>query len=229
MMKAMYDVDDITGVINGSFKLGGRGADMDAIRRDLDGNLSIELLDGAWEGTDVWYELRRARALIRGEPAPQPPATPRTRFSTMKASGKVTDGVMRNDDFFAELPFMQLRGKGSVDFVQASVDYTATGRFLEKPEFMTDVSQEELDDFTKAVIPFRITGPLADPAIRPDVEEMLKDRAEEEAKKAIMDKLFGDEEKEAPPEGEEPQEEKDLEDQLKDEAKKRLKDLLGGD
>jgi hypothetical protein len=44
-----------------------------------------------------------------------------------------------------------------------------------------------------------------------------------------MDKLFGDEEKEAPPEGEEPQEEKDLEDQLKDEAKKRLKDLLGGD
>ena len=228
MLKAMYDVDDVTGVINGSFKLGGKGADMDAIRRDLDGNLSIELLDGAWEGTDVWYELRRARALVRGKPAPQPPATPRTRFSSVKASGKVTDGVMRNDDFFAELPFMQLRGKGSVDFVAATVDYTATGRFLEKPEFMTDVSQEELDDFTKAVIPFRITGPLADPDIKPDVEEMLKDRAEEEAKKVLMDKLFGEDE-EAPPEGEEPQEEKDVEDQLKDEAKKRLRDLLGGD
>ena len=60
-----------------------------------------------------------------------------------------------------------------------------------------------------------------------DVEEMLKDRAEEEAKKAIREKLFGDDE-EPPAEGEEPQEEKDLEDQLKDEAKKRLKDLLGG-
>jgi AsmA protein len=228
MMRAMYDVDDITGTINGAFKLGGKGADMDAIRRDLDGNLSIELLDGAWEGTDVWYELRRARALVRGEPAPKPPATPRTRFSSMKASGKVTDGVMRNDDFFAELPFMQLSGKGTVDFVEATVDYTATGRFLEKPEFMTDVSQDELEDFTKAVIPFRITGPLADPSIKPDVEEMLKDRAEEEAKKALMDKLFGEDE-DAPPEGEEPQEEKDIEDQLKDEAKKRLRDLLGGD
>ena len=227
MMQAMYEVDNITGIINGSFKLGGSGADMDAIRRDLDGSLSVELIDGAWEGTDVWYELRKARALVRGEPAPKAPATPRTQFSSMKASGKVTDGVMRNDDFFAQLPFMQLTGKGTVNFVEATVDYTATGRFLEKPEFVTEVSDKELDDFTKAVIPFRITGPLADPAIKPDVEEMLKDRAEQEAKKALKDKLFGDDKQ--PPEGDEPQEEKDLEDQLKDEAKKRLKDLLGGD
>ena len=227
MMKAMFDVENVTGTVNGTFRLGGSGADMDAIRRDLDGNLSIELIDGAWEGTDVWYELRKARALVRGEAAPQAPATPRTRFSSMVASGKVTDGVMRNDDFFAELPFMQVSGKGSVNFVEATVDYTVTGRFLEKPEFMTDVSQDELDDFTKAVIPFRVTGPLADPDIQPDVEEMLKDRAEEEAKKLIMDKLLDEEE--PPAEGEEPQEEKDIEDQLKDEAKKRLRDLLGGD
>jgi AsmA protein len=229
MMKAMYDVDNVTGTVNGTFRLGGSGADIDAIRRDLDGSLAIELQDGAWEGTDVWYELRKARALIKGEAAPQAPATPRTQFSSMKASGKVTDGVMQNDDFFAQLPFMQVTGKGSVNFVDATVDYTATGRFLEKPEFMTEVSEEELDDFTKAVIPFRITGPLADPDIEPDIEEMVKDRAEEEAKKAIVDKLFGDDEKEPPPEGEEPQEEKDIEDQLKDEAKKRLRDLLGGD
>ncbi len=228
MVQAMYEVDNVTGTVNGTFRLGGSGADMDAIRRDLDGTLSIELIDGAWEGTDVWYELRKARSLVKGEPAPKAPATPRTQFSSMKASGKVTDGVMRNDDFFAELPFMQVSGKGTVNFVEATVDYTATGRFLEKPEFVTEVSKDELEDFTKAVIPFRITGPLADPSIRPDVEEMIKDRAEREAKKAIMDKLLGEDE-EPPPEGEEPQEEKDLEDQLKDEAKKRLKDLLGGD
>jgi AsmA protein len=227
MVKAMYDVDNVTGTINGTFKLGGSGADMDAIRRDVDGSISVELIDGAWEGTDVWYELRKARALVRGEPAPKAPATPRTQFSSMKASGKVTDGVMRNEDFFAQLPFMQLTGKGTVNFVEATVDYTATGRFLEKPEFVTEVSDQELDDFTKAVIPFRITGPLADPDIKPDVEEMLKDRAEKEAKKALRDKLFGEDKQ--PAEGEEPQEEKDLEDQLKDEAKKRLKDLLGGD
>ena len=227
--KAVFDVDNITGMINGSFQLGGRGADMNAIRRDLDGNMSIELADGAWEGTDVWYELRRARSLIKGEPEPEAPATPRTRFSSMKASGVVTNGVMQNDDFFAELPFMQVTGRGSVNFPEATVDYSVTGRFLQKPEFATDITPEELEDFTEAVIPFRITGPLADPTIAPDLEAMLRDAAEEEAKRLIIDKLLGGDDE--PAEGEEgaegePEEEKDVEEQLKDEARKRLKDLF---
>ena len=75
----------------------------DAIQRDLDGSIQMELIDGAWEGTDVWYELRKARSLVKGEAAPQPPANPRTQFSSMKANGKVTDGVMQNDDFFDTL------------------------------------------------------------------------------------------------------------------------------
>jgi AsmA protein len=234
MARAVFEVENITGMINGTFNLGGRGADMNAIRRDLDGNMSLELLDGAWEGVDVWHEIRKARALIKGEPAPEAPATPRTQFSSMTATGAVSNGVMQNDDFFAELPFMQVTGRGSVNFVEATVDYAVRGRVLEKPEFMTDVSQEELDDFTSAVIPFTITGPLADPSIRPDIEALLKEQVEEEAKQLIIDKLLGGEE-EPPAEGEEPaqeeqqpEEEKDIEDQLKDEAKKRLKDLLGG-
>jgi AsmA protein len=229
MARAMFEVDNITGSVNGTFQLGGRGPDMNSIRRDLDGRMSIELRDGAWEGTDVWYEMRRARSYFKGLEQPQKPATPRTRFSTMKASGIVTDGVMQNDDFFAELPFMQISGRGSVNFVEATVDYSVTGRVLDKPEFMTDVSPEELEDFTAAVIPFRITGSLASPTIRPDVETMLKDRAEEEAKKLIMDKLFGEDEQppadgEPPPEAE--SEPKDVEDALKDEARRRLKDLF---
>lgn len=241
MAKAVLKVENITGMVNGTFSLGGRGADMNAIRRDLDGNMSLELMDGAWEGVDVWYQMRKARALIKGEAEPEAPATPRTQFSSMKATGVVTNGVMQNDDFFAELPFMQVTGRGTVNFVEARVDYSVTGRVLEKPEFVTDVSQEELDDFTSAVIPFKISGPLAGPSIRPDLEAMLKDRVEEEAKKLLLDKLLGGGEEppaddaEPSTEGEEPaeqkeepEEEKDVEEQLKDEARKRLKDLLGG-
>ena len=231
MAKSVFGVENLSGAVNGSFQLAGRGADMNAIRRDLDGNMSVELADGAWEGVDVWYELRKARAFFKGQPEPEAPATPRTQISSMKATGVVTNGVMQNDDFFAELPFMQATGRGSVNFVEATVDYSLSGRFLEKPEFATDVSDEELEDFTKAVIPLRITGPLADPKIRPDMEGMLRDRVEEEAKKLIFDKLLGGDEEqqdgEAAPDNGEPEEEKDVEDQLKDEAKRRLKDLFG--
>jgi AsmA protein len=158
----------------------------------------MELIDGAWEGTDLWYELRRARALYKQEPAPEPKLPARTQFSSVKATGPVSDGVFRNDDLFAQLPFMQLTGKGSVDFAAAEVDYRMTARILDNPEFVADVSPEELEEFTAAEIPLRITGSLADPSIAPDIEEMLKKevkkKVEDEIKDKLLKKLFGDDE-----------------------------------
>ena len=59
---AMFEQNNITGTIAGNFKLGGRGNDLGEIRETLGGTMSFELLDGSYEGTDIWYELRRARA-----------------------------------------------------------------------------------------------------------------------------------------------------------------------
>lgn len=198
LAQAMFEQENITGTINGSFRLSGRGESLAAIQRSLGGSMSMELIDGAWEGTDLWYELRRARALYKQEPAPEPELPARTQFSSVKATGPVTDGVFRNDDLFAQLPFMQLTGRGSVDFAAAKVDYRMTARILENPEFATDATAEELDEFTQAKIPLRITGSLADPTIAPDIEEMLKDevkkKVEEEIKDKLLKKLFGDDE-----------------------------------
>jgi AsmA protein len=198
LARAMFGQENITGTINGSFKLGGRGENLAAIQRSLGGSMSMELIDGAWEGTDLWYELRRARALYKQEPAPEPVLPARTQFSSVKATGPVTDGVFRNDDLFAQLPFMQLTGRGSVDFAAAEVDYRMTARIFENPEFAADATAEELDEFTEAKIPLRITGSLADPTIAPDIEEMLKEevkeKVEEEIKDKLLKKLFGDDE-----------------------------------
>jgi len=224
---AMFEQENITGSINGSFQLSGKGDDLAAIQRSLNGNMSMELIDGTWEGTDVWYELRRARALYKQEPAPEPELPARTRFSTVKATGPVTNGVFRNDDLLAELPFMRLTGKGDVDFAAAEVDYRLTARILERPEFVEGATEEELDEFTEAVIPLRITGSLAEPSIKPDIEEALKEEVKEEVKKKLFEKLLGDEEgtEEASDEttgDEEPKKKKDR-DRLKD----ALKDLIG--
>ena len=186
---AMFEQDNITGTISGAFKLSGRGEDSAAIQNSLGGNLSIELLDGTYEGTDIWYELRRARAKIKNEEPPEPELPARTKFSSVTATGVVRDGVMQNDDFFAELPFMQLRGRGSVDLAAATIDYGLTARVLERPESMTGVTQEELDDFTEAEIPLKITGSLESPSVRPDIEKLLLDRAGDEIEDKIKDKL----------------------------------------
>ncbi len=196
LARAMFDRENVSGTINGSFRLGGSGADLAAIQQDLDGSIEMSLVDGAWEGTDVWYELRRARALFRQQTPPEPTLPARTEFSNVRATGPVTDGVFRNDDLVAELPFMRLTGKGKVDFAAGEVDYGLVARILEKPELSSALSPEELDDFTEAEIPLRVSGSLADPRIAPDIEKMLteevKKKVEEELKDRLLDKLFRD-------------------------------------
>ena len=187
--RAMFDQDNLTGTIEGSFQLSGRGNNMAQVQRTLGGDMSFTLTDGSFEGTDVWYELRRARAVFKKESPPEPNLPAQTRFSEVKATGKVTNGVLRNDDFHAELPFMQLNGRGSVDLPAATLDYSLSGRVFEKPEFMEDVSPEELEDLTKAMIPLRITGQLASPKVSVDLEELLKERVREEVEDKLKDAL----------------------------------------
>ena len=233
MAKALYDADNITGTINGSFELGGSGATLSAIAADIDGNMAFELLDGAWEGTDVWHQLRSARALYKREAPPEPRNPPRTEFSSITATGVVTDGVFQNDDLLAQMPFLRVTGNGEVDLGVREIDYSVQARVLEKPEFMSGASDEELSDFTEALIPIRITGSLANPSFRPDIEAMFRAEVEaaieekaDELKEDLFNRLLGgdegDEEEGAAGEGADTEEPRDVEDELKD----RLKDLF---
>jgi len=228
---AMFEQESVTGSINGAFKLTGSGADLAEIQRSLAGTMSMELLDGTWEGKDIWYELRRARALLKKEPAPEPELPLRTRFSNVRASGPVNDGVFKNNDLLAELPFMRLTGKGEVDFAAAKIDYQLTARILERPEFITAASDAELDEFTQAVIPLKITGSLADPSIKPDIEKLLQEEAKKEIKERLFDKLLDGGEEEAA-DGEAgnaiTDDNQDKKKTDRDKVKDALKDLLGG-
>ena len=223
--RAMFERDNLTGKINGVFTLSGRGADMAAVQRTLNGNLSFELEDGTLEGRDVWWELRRARALIRRETPPEQELPARTRFSNVSATGTVVDGVLNNDDFQAELPFLRLTGTGTVNLVETTLDYTLRGRVLERPELMGDVTAAELDDFTKAVVPVRITGTLAEPDFGLDFAEAARERVEEEVRGRLLDLLGGDEEGDPDAAADEEQPPQDPEDAVKD----RLRDLLRRD
>jgi AsmA protein len=144
--------------------------------------MSFELRDGTYEGVDIWYELRRARALIKKEEPPQPQLPAQTPFSTVTASGVVTNGVLRNQDLKAEMPFMELTGAGDVDLGKGTIDYGLRARIFKKPELMGDATPEEISDLTKMVIPLRISGSLASPKPVPDFEALASERLEEELK-----------------------------------------------
>jgi len=193
LAKAVFDVDNITGTINGDFVLSGAGPNLSAIRSDLDGTMSLVLADGAWEGTDVWHQLRTARALFRQEAPPQPRVPARTEFSNVRATGVVADGVFTNEDFRAELPFLQLTGAGMVDLNTTGIDYGMRVRVLDRPEFMAGATEAEVADFTETVVPLKITGTLASPTVRPDIEGIFRSQVEEaieQKKDELRNRLF---------------------------------------
>ncbi|MFQ5982766.1 MAG: AsmA-like C-terminal region-containing protein, partial [Woeseiaceae bacterium] len=230
LAKSMFEQENISGTIEGTFKLSGKGENLAAIRRDLDGNLAFSLADGTWQGTDVWHQLRSARALFKREPAPAPRLPARTEVTAVRASGTVTDGVFRSDDLLAELPFLRLTGAGSVDLAEGQVDYSMQARVLEQPEFIDPENEAELADFTEAVIPLSISGPLASPSIKPDIEAMLKaevkrvvEKKGEDLKKRLLDRLIGGQEQ-AP--GEQPADETPPEEEPEDTLEDALKKLF---
>ena len=230
MAKTVFEADNISGTIEGNFALNGRGVTIADIRRDLNGTMAFELADGAVEGTDVWHQLRSARALYKREEAPEPSLPLRTQFSAIKATGTVTDGVFANDDLLIELPFLRITGNGTINLDSTEIEYSVQARVFEKPEFVSDVSEGEMADFTEALIPIRIRGTLASPKFSPDIEAMFRKEVEdalkektEELKKDLFDRLLGNDsaEESATEDGtdEEPKEEKKIEDQLKDSLK----------
>jgi len=189
LAQAMFEQENINGEINGRFQLSGRGNDMADIQRSLSGTMAFDLKDGAFEGTDLWWELRRARAVFRQEEPPEPVLPARTRFSEVSATGQVTDGVMQNNDFTALLPFIELTGRGSVNLVEASADYSLSARVLDKPELADVATPGEIEDLTQVVIPLRISGPLAKPKVGVDFQKIIEDRVEEEVQEKLEEEL----------------------------------------
>ena len=121
-----------------------------------------------------------------------------------------------------------------VDLVSSEVDYGLQVSVFDRPEFMSGATEAELADFSKTVVPLKITGLLSAPSVRPDIEGIFRgrvDNAIEEQKKKIKDQLLNrllggsNEEPTAETAGdvvpeEEPAE--DLEEKLKRELLKKL-------
>ncbi|MEO0614905.1 MAG: AsmA family protein [Pseudomonadota bacterium] len=213
LARLLYERDNVEGTLAGRFSLTGRGETLADVRETLQGNVELALTDAALTGTDIWYDIRSARARFKGETVPPRPEPARTEISSLQATATVRDGVARNDDLFAEIPFLQLTGAGTVNLADATIDYGLRARVLERPEFLAGATAEELDEYTEAVIPLKLTGDMTAPTIRPDIEGMARDAAkqkiEEEKdrlRRRLLDRLRGDDEDEEP----------SLEDALKD-------------
>jgi AsmA protein len=185
----LFDSKRLSGKGSANAVLAARGKSTDAMMRNLDGRLDFELADGALVGTDLWYELRRARALWKREAPPAEPSTGRTAFRALKGTATVTQGVLENRDLVIDMDYLKANGEGSFNLDSQKVHYRLHASLYRIP---AEGAGSEMQDMKAADIPVRVSGTLADLKVRPDYEAYAKSEAKqkvEEKKEELTDKL----------------------------------------
>lgn len=189
LFKALYKTQRIAGRGSANMKLAANGADTDALKRSLSGNVDFNVENGAFEGVDLWYEIRRARAVLKQQSIPARSGPERTAFTSLRATGAVTNGVLSNKDFAAAMQYLKVTGQGSINFINESLDYGLDASVLKIPP--EDRMADQAQDLSGLTIPVRVTGTLSDPKVRPDIEGYIKNKAEQKLKDKLQDKLRG--------------------------------------
>ena len=181
------DIRNLGGTMNFSLKGSSSGNSGDALMQKLAADLSFSMDKGVYRGMDVWYEIRRAHAVIRGAPAPTRTGAEETPIDSLQLTGKLGNGKFTSDTLVAEIPFLRVSGKATVDVQARTLASELEALVHEKPVFADGTSLAELENVR---IPFTLNGPVADPKVRVDLGRMVKGAATETLKDTVRKKLF---------------------------------------
>jgi len=228
LLADMYDTKNLQGLLEARIDGTGSGNTTTEIMRSLQGGVVLDLDEAVYKGADVWYEIRKAVARIKGKPAPERPVDPQTQITALGFVGELADGILRSDQLVAEIPFIRVQGGGAFDLLQNTLDYKLKAKMLSRPNFP---DADDLADLEKIAIPIIVKGDASSPTIGIDLEEAAKDVAVQKAKDSLLKKLGLDEPEAEGAAGEGAEtdaapEEKSDKDEARDALKKGLRGLF---
>jgi len=191
LLKDLFGKERITGKAMMNAKLTLRGAIAAEMKQTLSGSAAFSFTDGAVKGVNIAKLLRDAQAILKGGVAAGPAGDEpnQTDFSELSGTVTLANGVARNEDLSAKSPLLRVTGRGSADLVNERMDYLVNATVVATLEGQGGRGLEQLKGLT---VPIRISGPFASLSYRPDVEAVVKGRAQEkldEKKQELKQKL----------------------------------------
>lgn len=216
LLMDLWGDDKLRGRTDLALNLSAYGNDPDAIRRTLSGDSRFEVHDAEVKDIDM-AQLQKIvndidndikavldagnliEAKARADQIKQkfgaiknPQADNASYFSSITGTVQLKDGLARNKDLRARLPFGRVHGEGSFDLVKLYSDYTAFIKLTSKGEVATGKTYEQMDK-----TPFKIhfKGPLDTLKPEPDFSDYLRaesrkalDQAEAKARAELKQK-----------------------------------------
>lgn len=171
-----------------SLNLTTRGSNVGQMRHDVDGDVAFTFRDGAYEGMDLWYELRRASAVFQREETPEREGERRTPFTTVSATGVVENAILTNRDLNATLEFLTVDGGGTVNLLTNELDFDLVATFLDNEMVR---SEPLLADLAGKTLPLAVSGTAAEPSVRPDFAAMVRSRVQEQVTDRLEEERSG--------------------------------------
>ena len=209
---------------NFSAALAAEGNSVEAMKRNLNGQMSMSFIEGAVAGFDLGRALRQWKQFKKGQVIDDE-ARAATEFTEFSGNPVATNGIIRMDDLALKAPGFRLQGSGVLaDLHNSSIDYQAIATVDNTAKSEGDKDLAELEDLE---LPLIIEGALDDPKIRLAWEDILKSSLVERVLDVLERKLPGASDPEESENGQEPEKGAETE-PLKDLLKEGLKEGLKG-
>lgn len=180
--------DTLEGRGNVGINLTMQGNTVSAMKKALNGNLSLNLADGAIKGINIAKKLRDAQAMFgKGGGTAQTQSAnqaEKTDFSELKATFKVNNGVAHNDDLSMKSPLLRLSGAGDINIGNDSMNYLAKATLARTLE-----GQGGKDVVGGITVPVRVSGPFSELKYTLDFGAMIGDTVKQKVQTEIKTKL----------------------------------------
>jgi AsmA protein len=179
LTKDAANFDTLEGRGNVAMNLSMRGNTVSSMKKAMNGNLSLNLNDGAIKGINVAKSLRDAQGMLGRAQTQAANQSEKTDFSELRASFKINNGVAHNDDLSMKSPLLRVAGAGDIDIGQSSMNYLARATLAKTLE-----GQGGRDNVAGITVPVRVSGPFADLKYTLDFGALVNEAARQKVEAA---------------------------------------------
>jgi len=169
LMKDAANLELAEGKGNIAIDITTQGNTVSALKKALNGNVSVNLANGAIKGINLNKLVQGVQSLSKSSSAQTlgVDKNEKTDFSEFKASFKVKNGVAHNDDLAVKSTVLRVTGSGDIDIGRDSLNYDAKAIFAKTEQGKT------------ATLPVNVSGPFDALKFKVDYGALLTDVAKQ--------------------------------------------------
>lgn len=187
MLQNFWGKDIVSGLGNIKLNLTSGGKTIGDVRQSLNGDVSLNFENGAVKGFNLAQIVRQGQALLKGttitDNEPQ-----QTDFTAISFNAQIVNGILKSDQLNALSPLFRLGGNGQINLVDETLNYLVSPTIVATSKGQGGKGLEELSGLT---IPIRLTGSLYAPKYKLDLQTALKQKAGDELRGKLADKVLG--------------------------------------